>query len=146
MRTADGFGMMASISHNDGAGRDGDPNSGIRECRIRNDALRVSEASRYIHEHYGEDIGIALLSKVACMSPTKFKANFRKLYGVTVYSYIRKVRIDEAVKLFERRDLQVAYVAQAVGYLKPGAFAAAFKKQTGMLPSDCKKACGPRGQ
>jgi AraC-like DNA-binding protein len=99
----------------------------------------LSCAKRYIHEHYDEDIGIALLSRVACMSPTRFKENFRRSYGDTVYSYIRKVRMDEAIKMFAREDIQVAEVAQAVGYMKPGAFAAAFKKQTGMSPSDCKR-------
>jgi AraC-like DNA-binding protein len=129
---------MAFISQ--GGGLAGD-NSNNRE-RGRSDALRLTEASKYIHEHYGEDIGIALLSRVACMSSTKFKANFRRAYGVTVYSYIRKVRMDEAVKMFERGNMQIAAVAQAVGYTKPGAFAAAFKKQTGMLPSDCKRLVG----
>jgi AraC-like DNA-binding protein len=133
---------MAFISYVD-SGSTGD-NSTDRERGRRSDVLRLTEAGRYIHEHYGEDIGIALLSRVACMSSTKFKANFRKVYGVTVYSYIRKVRMDEAVKMFERGDMQIAAVAQAVGYTKPGAFAAAFKKQTGMLPSDCKRSRGSR--
>jgi AraC-like DNA-binding protein len=133
---------MAFISYGDG-GSAGD-NSIDRERGRRSDVLRLTEAGRYIHEHYGEDIGIALLSRVACMSSTKFKAHFRWVYGVTVYSYIRQVRMDEAVKMFERGDMQIAAVAQAVGYTKPGAFAAAFKKQTGMLPSDCKRLRGSR--
>jgi AraC-like DNA-binding protein len=132
---------MVFISHSDGGSAGGD-NSINRDRGTRSDVLRLTEASRYIHEHYGEDISIALLSRVACMSSTKFKANFRNAYGLTVYSYIRKVRMDEAVKMFEQGNMQIAAVAQAVGYTKPGAFAAAFKKQTGMLPSDCKKLRG----
>jgi AraC-like DNA-binding protein len=131
---------MAFISYS-GGGSAGD-NSINRERGRRGDVFRLTEASRYIHEHYGEDIGIALLSRVACMSSTKFKASFRKAFGVTVYSYIREVRMDEAVKMFERGNMPIADVAQAVGYTKPGAFAAAFRKQTGMLPSDCKKSRG----
>jgi AraC-like DNA-binding protein len=42
--------------------------------------------------------------------------------------------MDEAKKLLLAGNLTVSAVAYTVGYLKPGAFTAAFKKHTGMLP------------
>jgi AraC-like DNA-binding protein len=102
------------------------------------DFLRLRDVGKYIHEHYGEDISVNLLAKVACMSATKFKMSFRKMYGDTVHSYVRHVRMDMAVKLLRKGDMSIMSIAQTVGYRKPGAFAAAFRKEKGLLPSDCR--------
>jgi AraC family transcriptional regulator len=53
---------------------------------------------------------------------------------VTAHEYVVGVRVAEAQKLLANRNTMVADAAYAVGYLKPGAFTAAFKKHTGMLP------------
>jgi AraC-like DNA-binding protein len=101
----------------------------------KDDILQLRDVGRYIHEHYGEDISVRLLSKVACMSSTKFKTTFREVYGITVHSYVQQVRMDAAINLLGQSDMSIAAIAQAVGYRKPGAFTAVFKRKKGMLPS-----------
>jgi AraC-like DNA-binding protein len=76
------------------------------------------------------------------MSATKFKYSFRRAYGMTAHEFVRRTRMAEAEKLLAAGDMTVSGVALMVGYMKPGAFAAAFKKHTGMLPRYYMKAHG----
>jgi transcriptional regulator GlxA family with amidase domain len=71
---------------------------------------------------------------MACMSATKFKCCFREAYGMTAFEYVRDVRVAEAIKLLEVKELPVAAIAKTVGYHKPRAFTKVFKDHTALLP------------
>jgi AraC-like DNA-binding protein len=105
----------------------------------RNDIQQLSNTEAYIRSHYAGKTDIDTLSRIACMSATKFKRCFRQLYGESVHEYIVKIRIAEAQKLLADRSLRISEAAYAVGYSKPGAFTDAFKKHTGMLPRAYRK-------
>ncbi|MDR3240079.1 MAG: AraC family transcriptional regulator [Clostridiales bacterium] len=111
------------------------------KCRPRAvaDMDGVTVAKAYIDDHYGSQITIDLLAKIACMSPGKLKYSFKGAYGTPVYQYITGVRMGRAEHLLSGTDLPVAQVAAATGYKKSGAFADVFRKHTGMLPRDFRR-------
>jgi AraC-like DNA-binding protein len=117
------------------------PKSGIiyaRRLVMTNseDRERLALVGEYVAGHIGEDMSIGGLARAAGMSPTKFKKLFREHFGTTVMGYVRAARMKTAEGLLAGSDHPVSVVAEMVGYEKQGAFAAAFKRQTGLLPSE----------
>lgn len=69
----------------------------------------------------------------------KLKQDFRRVFGTTVFGYLRSHRLEQARQLLTTRTMNVSEVAQLVGYSSLGKFTAAFKKQFGVLPSSIGK-------
>jgi len=79
---------------------------------------------------------LAELAKLAGVSETKLKAMFRAAFGTSIFAYLRQARLEEARRLLLQRGLNVTEVAQRVGYANPSKFAAAFRRQFQLSPSD----------
>lgn len=79
---------------------------------------------------------ISSLSKMAGMSPTKFKKQFRNFYGLPVFEYYQKNRMQYAKNLLKQGSYTIQEVGNRIGYTNLGHFAAAFKKEFGLLPKD----------
>jgi AraC-like DNA-binding protein len=103
------------------------------------DSKRLEDARAYVRAHCGDAISVDSLSRSAGMCATKFKRMFRERYGVTVYGFVKATRMKRAALLLAESDYPVSEVAGMVGYEKPGAFAAAFRAQTGMSPSEYRR-------
>ena len=79
---------------------------------------------------------ISILAKACAMSPTKFKNDFKTLYGLPVYEYYQKNRMAYARTLIQHGENSIKQVGMMVGYSNLGHFAAAFKNEYNMLPSE----------
>jgi AraC-like DNA-binding protein len=62
---------------------------------------------------------------------------FRAAFGVTPFAYLTQQRMKQAEQLLRQLDCTVTEVAHQVGYTNAAQFAAAFKRQFGITPSDC---------
>jgi AraC-like DNA-binding protein len=76
------------------------------------------------------------LSKMAAMSPTKLKKDFKTMYGLPLYEYFQKNRMMRAKDLLMEEKYAIKEVGMMVGYANLGHFAASFKKEFGVLPSE----------
>jgi AraC-like DNA-binding protein len=76
------------------------------------------------------------LARSAGISETKLKGEFRTRFGTSVFAYLRRARMERAQSLLEERRFNVSEVAMRVGYANPSKFAAAFRRELGMSPSD----------
>jgi AraC-like DNA-binding protein len=76
------------------------------------------------------------LSKVSAMSPTKLKKDFKAMYGMPLYEYFQKNRMMRAKDLLLEEKYAIKEVGMMVGYTNLGHFAASFKKEFGILPSE----------
>ena len=74
--------------------------------------------------------------RTAGFSETRLKGAFRAHFGTSVFGHLRQARMEEARRLLLDRRLNVSETAIRVGYSNPSKFAAAFRKQFGMSPSD----------
>jgi len=79
---------------------------------------------------------INILARACAMSPTKFKNDFKTLYGLPVYEYYQKNRMAYARTLIQHGENSIKQVGMMVGYSNLGHFAAAFKNEYNMLPSE----------
>lgn len=81
-------------------------------------------------------MGVDKLSRLCCMSRTKFINLFQKLYGVSSFEYYQKKRLSIAYNMLKTGKYSVKDAAQELGYSAITNFTQAFKKDFGFLPSD----------
>ena len=75
----------------------------------------------------------ALATKNA-MSERKLQKLFKDVFGITIYQYSLKVKIEEAKRMIETKQFSISQVGYEIGYSNLSHFTAAFKKQVGMNP------------
>jgi AraC-like DNA-binding protein len=80
--------------------------------------------------------GISKLAKMAAMSPSKLKNTFKEIYGLPIYQYFQKHRMNKAKAMLLSNKYNVKEVGMEVGYSNLSNFAKAFKKSFDQLPSD----------
>ncbi|WP_449316180.1 helix-turn-helix transcriptional regulator [Rubneribacter sp.] len=99
------------------------------------DRAALDNVSAYINGNLAGALTCEELARRACMGQTKLKAAFKTAYGTSPAAFVTNARIERAIELLSSTDLPIAQVAHAVGYRKPGAFAEAFRRRTGVAPS-----------
>lgn len=73
------------------------------------------------------------------MSVTSLNEHFRDIYGLTIPSYIRQRRMEEAAKLIGEGNIAITRIALQVGYTNPSKFSEAFKRTFGVKPSEYRR-------
>jgi AraC-like DNA-binding protein len=100
------------------------------------DIDRLERARARLGEHLEAPPTLTELARAAGLSETRLKGGFRALFGTPVFAYLRQIRLEAARRLLLERHLNVTEVSMRVGYANPSKFAAAFRRQFGMSPSD----------
>lgn len=103
-------------------------------ARMDGDLCCIEAAARHMETCLGERHSIRSVAQAAGSNEFKIKLGFRRVCKTTVFGYLRKARMDEARRRFERGERNVASVAVAVGYSNPSHFARAFRRQFGVNP------------
>ena len=106
------------------------------------DRERIHDVICYIDDHCSATLRTADLAAIACMSPTKFKAAFKRANGKTVTQYVQGRRMSQAELLLRQPDLTIEQVGRSVGYNCASRFSALFRREVGMLPSEYRKTLG----
>ena len=88
----------------------------------------------YCMAHINEHISIESLAVYTGMSATRLKAACRNVYGMPLYSFIRKEKIYRAAEMLRTTDKRIIDIAADVGYDNPSKFAEAFRGIMGTSP------------
>lgn len=99
----------------------------------------ITEAKRYIQQHYQESLRLEDVSSAVGFNATYFSTLFKKETGQNFVDYLTELRISKAKELLCADELSVQDVAEQVGYRDLKYFSRLFKKTTGVSPSDYKK-------
>jgi AraC-like DNA-binding protein len=78
---------------------------------------------------------ISQLAKMVSISESKLKKDFKITYGLPVYEYFQKIRMQAAKDKLLSGGHSVKEVAMELGYANLSNFTIAFKKEFGLLPS-----------
>ena len=73
------------------------------------------------------------------MSTTKLKAKFKQIYGMKLYEYYNRNRMERAKEMLESGKYSVKQVGYQIGFTNLSNFAKAFRKEFGILPKDVLK-------
>jgi AraC family transcriptional regulator len=91
--------------------------------------------NEYISEHLAHEISLIDLANIAQLSPFHLARAFKRSYGDPPHRYLRYRRIELAKRLLECPTTPVAEIAQAVGFVNPASFTAAFRRSVGTTPT-----------
>ncbi len=101
------------------------------------DIHMLQKAEQFINDNLLKPFpGVELLSRISCMSRTKFINLFQKVYGQSSFEYSQKKRLAIAYDYMKGGRHSVMDTAQIIGYSGVNNFALAFKKEFGLLPSE----------
>jgi LacI family transcriptional regulator len=95
----------------------------------------VANGLRFIWQHYHEPIQVSDLAGAAFMSRRGLHKAFLQQIGRTPGQELQRVRIERAKRLLNGTDHKVHVVAEMCGYQSANSLNIAFKKATGISPS-----------
>lgn len=113
--------------------------------RIAGSSARLREANmmKRITDHmehsFTEDYDPEQYAGMLNISVSRFNHLFRQWVGMAPYAYYTRLRMSNACSLLEETDLKVCRIAEQCGYRDPLYFAQAFRKATGMSPTEYRK-------
>ena len=99
----------------------------------------IGDMYHYMEDHLDEKLTIEFMSQKFNMSPTAFKAAFKRIYGQPVHKWIQEQRFIRAGELLTSTPQNIIDIAHAVGYDSMSQFNSVFKKKYGMTPCQYRK-------
>lgn len=103
------------------------------------DREKIREAAEIASTRLRDPLSIPQLARIVGVNTTKLKSGFRSELGITVFGYVHRLRMEQALALLRDTDMNVTDVAWEVGYSNLSAFSAAFKRDFGFSPSAALK-------
>jgi len=111
---------------------------------LRADTIaRICYAAEILRSQLEQPPSQAELARRVGVAYCTLHKGFRAVFGVTPFAYLTQQRMKQAEQLLRQPNCIVADVASQVGYTNSSQFAAAFKRQFGMTPSDCMRGRKP---
>lgn len=104
-------------------------------------SVAMSQALKYISDHFMENIRISEIAKLLSVSESRFRHFFKETMHSSVKSYIIRLRTAEAQKLLAKTDLVIEDIACRCGFGNITHFYKTFKHHSGVTPSEYRKVC-----
>ncbi|MFC4306029.1 response regulator [Cohnella boryungensis] len=99
----------------------------------------IAKVKEYVESRYGQPIRLEDAAETVNFSPSHFSQRFRQETGEVFSDYLTRVRIREAIRLYQETDFSTEEIAARVGYLNPNYFIKVFKKTTGQTVKQFKQ-------
>ena len=97
-------------------------------------------AKRLIGRNFtSSECRVEKIAEIVDISRSQLYRSFMDEFGSSPKAYIDTLRVDLARKLLTRTDMSVSEISYSVGYSEPLYFSTAFRKATGLSPSDFRK-------
>lgn len=96
----------------------------------------IARAIQHMNRYCDRDLALEDYAAMCHMSKYHFLRVFRTVTGTTPLEYRGRVRIDHAKELLKNGDFSVSEIAAALGYSSLAYFSAAFKRSTGLSPTE----------
>ena len=94
----------------------------------------IKRARDYLIESMEAPPSIPELARYLGINESKLTRNFRKVFGTSVFAYLRDRRIEKARAMLESGNMSVTEVACAVGYSSLSHFTRVFARHCGINP------------
>lgn len=101
-----------------------------------NDNFYITQAMAYILNHPFPNITVMDVANYLHISRSYLFALFKKHLNTSPQQFLTLSRISNARELLSKTDIPIADIASSCGYQNPFAFSRAFKRETGITPSE----------
>ena len=109
-------------------------------------ALVMAHVRRYLEDNYMFDLSLDSVGEILHISPAYLSAQFKKYQKMNFLDCLTELRINAAKELLADPFRSSAEVASMVGYEDASYFARAFKKRTGMTPTQYRRQASQRAK
>ena len=100
----------------------------------------LDRALSYARSNLDQPLPVADLCRVAGMSRRSLENAMQSACGVSPAVYLQRLRQERAETLLRTTQMGIQAIARACGYLEPCVFSTAFRRWTGVSPSECRAA------
>ena len=104
-------------------------------CRAE---ARLLQAREILTRHLADAISLETLAREVGLNRTALTSGFHRLFGLSVYDYQHRARMNRAHVLLQDHERPIGEIAEAVGYSHPCNFSTAFKAYFGYAPSSAR--------
>lgn len=89
-----------------------------------------------LNERFSERLRLGTVAQAVGIHPVHVATVFRRHYGFTPATYVRRLRIDFARQELTGSDSPLSDIAQRAGFADQSHFSRTFRRQTGLTPSE----------
>ena len=95
---------------------------------------RLQRVRDYVEAHLDDDLSLAMLADVACLSPYHFSRSFKQAAGIGPQRYVIQRRLERAKRLLRRTHQPLAWIAQEAGFADQSHLTQIFRREMGVTP------------
>jgi|694.fasta_scaffold40531_6 YesN/AraC family two-component response regulator len=111
-------------------------------CRFLNipsEKQKIMQARVLAMIHLSEPLSIPALARAVHINECYLKKGFKELFGTSIYDFIQQERVRKAKHFLSGSRISVQQIALELGYSNTSNFTNAFKKLTGLSPTEWQK-------
>lgn len=97
--------------------------------------ILVEQVISYLQVNLEKHLRIDDIAQQFLMGSSNLKRIFKKVTGLSIMNYLLKIRMDIAKKLISQHDMTCTEIANKLGYSSVHHLSSAFKKYTGITPT-----------
>ncbi|WP_133649220.1 AraC family transcriptional regulator [Paraburkholderia flava] len=100
---------------------------------------RLGRVLDHIYDHLDEPLDIDRLAEIACLSPYHWHRIYQAMYGETVATTVRRLRLHRAAGYLVQGEMPIAQIATKAGYSSLQSFTRTFRAAYGIPPAQYRK-------
>lgn len=100
---------------------------------------RLLLAQDYAVSCFSEQVTLADLARVACLSPSYFLRAYRTVFGETPHQTVVRRRLERAKDLLSNSRMSVQDICRSIGFVSLGSFSWLFRNRVGVPPQEFRR-------
>lgn len=105
-----------------------------------NDKMLIDKIVNQINDHLEDpNLNVEKLCQEVGLSRAHLNRKMKELFGLTPSEFIRNVRLRKACELLRQPDVDISQIAYSVGFSSQPHFSTAFKRFTGISPTEYRQ-------
>jgi AraC family transcriptional regulator len=100
----------------------------------------LTQARDLLHGRFADSLNLVEIANTVGVHPTHLARTFKKYYQTTVGEYLRRLRLDWAMRQLSETEASIADIASAAGFYDQSHFSNLFKQHTGFTPAEFRAA------
>ncbi len=101
--------------------------------------INLHQIDRFIRRHLADELRVADLARLACLSEAHFSERFRAQTGLSPWQYVRRQRLHAARQLILQSRLPLTDIAIQTGFANQSALSHAFRRSYGASPRQLRQ-------